>query len=72
MDGSFFQFDGDPRLADQVILRIRERFHVELAPGGLIEARTVANIAARVEHLLIARLDSITDEEAERLLAELQ
>ena len=72
LDDNFLLLGGHSLLGAQVILRARERFGVELGMRDLFQAHTVAALAAHIEQLLIAKLDSISDEEAERLLAQLQ
>ena len=55
-------------LGTQVVIRAREAFGIELTLRHLFEAQTVANLAATIENLLVAKLDSMSDEEAQRLL----
>ncbi|WP_433423710.1 phosphopantetheine-binding protein [Microtetraspora malaysiensis] len=55
--------------ATRVAARLRRTTGVEVPVRTVFEARTVAELASAVEDLLIAELDGMTDEEAERLLA---
>ncbi len=68
-DENFFLLGLHSLLATQVASRVHERFGVQLTPRHLFEARTVARLAAEVDRLLIARLDSLTDEQVAQLLA---
>jgi len=67
-DDNFFLIGGHSLLGTQVVIRAREAFGVELTLWHLFEAQTVANLAATIEQLLLAKLDSMSDEEAQRLL----
>ena len=52
-------------------MRAREAFGIELTLRHLFQAQTVANLAATIETLLVAKLEAMSDEEAQRLLGEL-
>lgn len=67
-DDNFFLIGGHSLLGTQVVLRAREAFGVELTLWHLFEAQTVANLAATIEQLLLAKLETMSDEEAQRLL----
>jgi amino acid adenylation domain-containing protein len=67
-DDNFFLIGGHSLLGTQVVIRAREAFGIELTLWHLFEAQTVANLAATIESLLVAKLDSMSDEEAQRLL----
>jgi amino acid adenylation domain-containing protein len=67
-DANFFLIGGHSLLGTQVVIRAREAFGIELTLWHLFEAQTVANLAATIENLLVAKLDSMSDEEAQRLL----
>jgi amino acid adenylation domain-containing protein len=67
-DDNFFLIGGHSLLGTQVVIRAREAFGVELTLWHLFEAQTVANLATTIEQLLLAKLETMSDEEAQRLL----
>jgi amino acid adenylation domain-containing protein len=67
---NFLLAGGHSLLAMQVLLRMREAFGVDIALHELFTAPSVARLAAVVEKNLIRNISSMTEEEAERQLAE--
>jgi len=77
---NFFDLGGHSLLATRVIFRANKKFEVELSLSSLFAAPTVAEIAvviaqnqakkAEREEASLADLEALSDEEAQRLLAE--
>jgi amino acid adenylation domain-containing protein len=68
IDQDFFLLGGHSLLATQIIARIREDYGVEVPLRNLFNARTIEGISTLVEGLLIARLETMSEEEAQGLL----
>ena len=72
----FFQLGGDSILAAKMVNRIREAMHVELSFLIFFQQPTVASIATTIAQTkaetviadILAELESLSDEEAQRLL----
>jgi acyl carrier protein len=68
-DDNFFTLGGHSLMGAQLIAKVRETFGVELSLRTLFEEPTPRGMAVEIEKLIHARLDSMTEEEAQRLLA---
>ena len=66
---NFFYLGGNSLFGTQVIARLQETFEVELPLLRLFDCPTVAALAAEVERLLVAKIDAMSEEEAQSLLA---
>ncbi len=66
---SFFDLGGNSLLATQVVSRLRARFEIELPLRRFFEGSTIEALAAVVDEALLARLESMSEEEAAELLA---
>jgi acyl transferase domain-containing protein len=67
---SFLELGGHSLLAVQIVARLRDTFDVDLTVDQVFELRTVGRLSAAIEELLVARLESLTDDEVAKLLAE--
>jgi amino acid adenylation domain-containing protein len=70
IDDNFFMLGGHSLLGTQIIAQIAETFGVELPLRSLFEAPTIRLLASEIEQRIIARLESMSEEEVLRLLAE--
>jgi len=68
VEDNFFLLGGHSLLGTQLIARIRDAFGIELSLKSLFDSPTAAKLSAEVETLLMARLEAMTDDEAQRLL----
>ncbi len=69
MNDNFFFLGGNSLFATQVIARLRDAFNVEVSLLALFDHPTVAAAAVEVERLMVAKLDSMSEDEVQRLLA---
>jgi amino acid adenylation domain-containing protein len=67
-DDNFFNLGGHSLMGAQLIAKVYQRFAVELSLRSLFDHPTIADISAEIERLLFAKVDTMTDEEAQRLL----
>jgi amino acid adenylation domain-containing protein len=64
---NFFLLGGHSMLGAQLIARLDDLFAVELPLREVFQHPTVAGIAAQVEQAMVAELEVLSDEDAERL-----
>jgi acyl carrier protein len=69
VDENFFMLGGHSLLGAQLIVRIGDCFDVEMSLRSLFDNPTVAGMAAEVERLVVADLETMSDDDAARLLA---
>jgi acyl carrier protein len=69
VDANFFMLGGYSLLGTRLIGRVRDAFGVELTLQAFFEAPTIAEMGAQIEQLLMAKVEAMSDEEAEQTLA---
>ncbi len=72
LDDNFFLLGGHSLLGTQLVLRAQEKFGVLLTLRDLFAAQTVGKLSSEIERQLIERLDSMSEEEAARLLEQME
>lgn len=68
VDDNFFMLGGHSMLGAQLVMRIADAFGVDLSLRALFDAPTVRLLSAQVEDLVLARVQSLSDDDALRLL----
>jgi amino acid adenylation domain-containing protein len=68
VEDNFFLLGGHSLLGTQLIGRVRDAFGVELSLRTVFDASTISQLSAEVEKLLLAKIDSMTEEEAHEML----
>ncbi len=66
---NFFLLGGHSLLGTQLIAQVRAAFGVELALRTLFDSPTIEQLAFEIERLVMARIEAMTEDEAESLLA---
>ena len=69
VNDNFFLLGGHSLLGTQLIGQIRGVFGVDLALRALFDAPTIAELALEIKRLLHARVEAMSEDEVERLLA---
>lgn len=68
-DDNFFLLGGHSMLGTQLIARLADTFNVELSLRALFNSPTVRELSAEIEQQIYARLETMSDEEVQQLLA---
>jgi acyl carrier protein len=68
LDDHFFAIGGHSLLGVQLVTSVGEAFGVDLSLHALFSAPTVRRLSAEVEVLILQQLETLSEEEAERLL----
>ena len=69
VNDNFFLLGGHSLLGTQLIAKVRGAFGVELGLRTLFDTPTIAELSTEIERLILARVASMSEKEAERLLA---
>ncbi len=60
---------GHSLLGTQVIMQVAQAFSVELTLRNLFNAPTIRELATEIEALIIAKVEAMSDDEVQQLLA---
>lgn len=66
---NFFDLGGHSLIGIQLISQLRKDFQVDLSLRPLFEAPTVGELALVIEEILIAELEELTEDEAQKLVS---
>ncbi|PYS63069.1 MAG: hypothetical protein DMF76_07475 [Acidobacteria bacterium] len=69
VNDNFFVLGGHSLLGTQLLARVRSTFGIDLTLRALFESPTIAELSREIENLIIARVESMSEEEALLLLA---
>ncbi len=69
VNDNFFLLGGHSLLGAQLIVKIRHAFGIDLALRTLFDAPTIATLSTEIEHLIIARVENMSEAEAQALVA---
>jgi amino acid adenylation domain-containing protein len=69
VNDNFFLLGGHSLLGAQLIVKIRGAFGVDLALRTLFDTPTISELSSEIERLILARVESMSEDEAMRLLA---
>lgn len=67
---SFFELGGDSVLAAQILSLVRKTYGISISPQEAFKAFTIEQLAQQLEAEIMRQIESMTDEEAERLLGQ--
>jgi hypothetical protein len=68
VDDNFFLVGGHSLFGTQLIARIGDVFGVDMSLRDVFDAPTVTQLSARIERLLLAKLEGLSEEETRTLL----
>ena len=69
INDNFFLLGGHSLLGAQLLTKIRNAFSIDLPLRAVFDAPTIAALSARIEREIIARVESMTEAEAQALVA---
>lgn len=67
-EDNFFLLGGHSLLGAELIAKVRDAFNVDLSLRSLFDAPTVAELSARIETALLAKLVAMSESEVQRIL----
>ena len=68
VNDNFFYLGGNSLFGTQLIARLRDAFQVELPLLKLFDHPTVTELSLEIERMMFARIENMSEEEAQRLL----
>jgi acyl carrier protein len=68
VEDDFFELGGNSLMAVQLVTRVRDQFKIEFGIQHVLERPTVRRLAELVQERLVARLESMSDDEVRALL----
>ena len=69
INDSFAELGGHSLLAIRIVAELRQAFQIDLPVRALFDAPTVAELSHYIKQHIIAEIDALTDEEAQRLVS---
>src|SRR5262249_607060 len=69
VNDNFFLLGGHSLLGAQLIIRIRAEFGVDLSLRKLFDSPSIAELSSEIERLIVARIERLSEAEAEALLS---
>ena len=69
VNDNFFLLGGHSLLGTQLIAKIRHSFGVDMGLKTLFDAPSIAELSREIERLILARIESMTEAEAQAMLA---
>ena len=70
VEDDFFLVGGHSLLGTQLVMRVREMFDVPVTLRDLFDAGTVAELAARVEEMILEEVNAMSEDEAARMASD--
>ncbi len=67
----FFSLGGDSLVASRIVARLQQSFPVGIQVRHLLESQTVEKFSQTIETLLMEKIESMSEEEADKLLSNL-